>query len=102
MWPAGGGTVDVGALPGASVSSAYAINDRRQVVGASATALSGEHGFFWSSETGMVDLGTLGGAKRGAFGINIAGTIAGYADRAAPAATGFPDERAVVWTDWAR
>src|ERR1700710_2412041 len=41
-------------------------------------AQANQHAFFWSSSTGMVDLGTLGGANSLALGINNSGEVVGY------------------------
>lgn len=40
-------------------SDAYALNDHGQVVGQSHDTRSHSHAFFWSTETGMIDLGAL-------------------------------------------
>ncbi len=69
---------DMGALPGYPIAVAYAINNYHEVVGYSGTILD-DHGFYWSPETGMIDLGNLGylwGAS--AHDINDAGVIVGY------------------------
>ena len=69
--------VDLGTLPGDLCSSALAINNRGQVAGA--TDL---HAFFWSAETGMVALGTLGDPSgvSTAYAINDWGQVVGRAD----------------------
>ena len=50
--------VDLGTLGGRS-SLATAVNERGQVIGYSFTADGSYHGFFWTAQGGMVDLGTL-------------------------------------------
>jgi len=68
--------IDLGTL-GGTESTAWAANDRGQVVGSST-----RHAFFWTQEGGMVDLGTLGGAGNPrafsiAFAVNDAGQVVG-------------------------
>ena len=68
--------VDLGSLGG--TSSATALNASGEVVGSSATTESQvTHAFYWSSTSGMVDMGTLGGNQSQAFGINSRGIIVG-------------------------
>ena len=52
---------DLGTL-GGDFSVARAINEAGQVVGTSTTSSGEEHVFLWTSQGGMTDLGTLGGA----------------------------------------
>src|SRR5690242_19299891 len=40
----------------------------------------GEHAFLWSQESGMQDLGTLGGTSAFATGVNDTGAVVGYGD----------------------
>lgn len=84
---------DIGALPGFSLARAYAINNKREVVGYSGSTLN-DHGFYWTEETGMIDLGNLGYAwGSSATDINEDGVIVGYTTRA--------DGRvAAVWHDF--
>ena len=61
---------DLGTLPGDKISSAVAINDRGQVVGAAGPTPMTGHAFLYS-DGAMTDLGTLGGAVGSwASGIN--------------------------------
>jgi probable HAF family extracellular repeat protein len=71
-----GGTVDTESLAG---NVGLAINNRSQVVGASALAGNKTaHAFLWTPEIGMRDLGTLeGDAKSAGGGINERGEIVG-------------------------
>jgi probable HAF family extracellular repeat protein len=80
----GGATTDLGTLGGRD-SFAYAINDRAEIVGDSATAFPTlavpfppTHAFLYASGA-MTDLGTLGGTYSAARSINNRGEIAGHA-----------------------
>ena len=67
--------MDLGVLKGQLYSRANGINAMGQVVGFSGRERdSGEsRAFVWSSQTGMMDIGTLGGAYAQAYAINDAG-----------------------------
>jgi probable HAF family extracellular repeat protein len=57
---------------------AVAINNNSEVVGFSTTPSDNEHAFYWTQQTGLIDLGTLpGGSTSGIAGINDSGQIAG-------------------------
>ena len=79
-------------------SCAADINDIGHVVGHSqySPATYVNHAFFWSPETGMQDLGTLGGNDSQAYGINAAGMIVGYANTEADGLY-----HASIWSDGA-
>jgi probable HAF family extracellular repeat protein len=76
---------DLDTLPGMRTSSAFALNDQREVVGTT----SGEYpcvdrAFYWSRATGLLDLNDLvmnpdGRVMIAGSGINDAGDIVGYA-----------------------
>jgi probable HAF family extracellular repeat protein len=66
---------NLGTLGGAN-SSAYAVNNARQVVGRSATASGGFEPFLWQNGT-MISLGSLGGNDGTAFSINQSGAVVG-------------------------
>jgi len=77
---------DLGTIGGDS-STADAINDVGQIVGASSISNIAPYGhafLYWRGH--MTDLGTLGGSASRAFGINIRGQIVGQAATAADAA----------------
>lgn len=80
-WTQSGGMVDLGTL-GGGASYAYGVSaDGLVVVGSSATNVpidgSGGiwHAFRWTSEGGMVDLGTLGGASSQAKAVSADGVV---------------------------
>jgi probable HAF family extracellular repeat protein len=75
----GGYPVDLGVLPGQVYSRANGINAVGQVVGYSGPARDSNESraFMWSSQTGMIDIGTLGGGYAQAYAINDAGYITG-------------------------
>lgn len=78
---------DLGTLSDWGTSTATAINNNGQVVGYastgeySSTGLDINHAFIWSSSTGIVDLGVIGGSSAStnsyAYGINDNGQVVG-------------------------
>ena len=82
IFKGGGFVVDLGVLKGQAFSRANGINAMSQVVGYSGLTRDGDdsHAFMWSSQTGMIDIGTLGGAYAQANAINDAGAITGASD----------------------
>ena len=78
----GGVAVDLGVLKGQVYSRANGINATGQVVGFSGAERDAteSRAFLWSSQTGMVDLGTLGGAYAQANAINDLGVITGASE----------------------
>jgi probable HAF family extracellular repeat protein len=74
-----GPAIDLGTLKKQTFSRANSINGFNQVVGFSGPALDTpkSRAFFWTKPTGMIDLGTLGGAYAQAFAINDSGFITG-------------------------
>ena len=84
-----GSAKDLGTLKKQTFSRANSINGFNQVVGFSGPALDSpkSRAFFWSTSTGMVDLGTLGGAYAQAFAINDSGSITGNSQLRSSATT---------------
>jgi probable HAF family extracellular repeat protein len=74
-----GYVTDLGVLPGQVFSRANGVNALGQVVGYSGRERdsSESRAFVWSSQTGMTDIGTLGGAYAQAYAINKTGYITG-------------------------
>ncbi|HEX4146473.1 MAG TPA: hypothetical protein VHY91_23435 [Pirellulales bacterium] len=73
-------------------SYGWAINASGQVIGSSQVSGPDEEGFVWNSGSGIQGLGSLGGSRSDAYGINSSGTIVG--------ASFIPDrssEEAFVW-----
>jgi probable HAF family extracellular repeat protein len=81
-------------LGGAS-SFPFAINQRRQVVGASETAAGDFHAFLWFKGD-IIDLGTLGGSLSEATGINDRGQVIGFSETATGDFHAFLWERGVM------
>jgi probable HAF family extracellular repeat protein len=75
----GGYPVDLGVLKGQLYSRANGINASGQVIGYSGSARDSNQSraFLWTGQTGMTDIGTLGGGYAQAYGINDAGYITG-------------------------
>ena len=75
----GGVPTDLGVLQNQLYSRANGINAAGQVVGYSGLQRdsSESRAFMWSSQTGMIDIGTLGGGYAQAYAINDAGLITG-------------------------
>jgi probable HAF family extracellular repeat protein len=71
--------MDLGVLKGQAYSRANGVNAMGQVVGYSGLQRDSaeSRAFVWSSQTGMIDIGTLGGAYAQAYGINDRGSITG-------------------------
>jgi probable HAF family extracellular repeat protein len=74
--------VDLGTLGGDTY--AYAVNESGQVVGYSYIATPGAdvgyHAFSWTANSGIVDLGTLGGDSTQAVAVNESGQVVGYSN----------------------
>jgi probable HAF family extracellular repeat protein len=92
----GGAMRDLGALEGGvDLSSAYGINAANEVVGYSNSA-GGDHAFYWTEASGIVDLNSLTDATgqawilRFAHAINDGGQIVGYGEFDPDGAGGIP------------
>jgi probable HAF family extracellular repeat protein len=70
---------DLGVLPGGDWSSAYGINNSGTVVGYGNLASGNFGAFEWTPQSGMLQLGTFGGADSYATDINNDGEVIGYA-----------------------
>jgi len=81
--------IDLGALPGGSYSIAFGVNDQSHVIGTGATSANFIHGFLWKKNTGIKDLGTLGGNNSYPESINDADQIVGQADVSSSVADAF-------------
>jgi len=94
---------DLGTLGTGTDATAYLINEKGQVAGdsftdqTSTTSLCGtnvprQDPFFWDSEHGMIDVGTLGGVCGFAFALNTRGQVVGQSDL-----SGDQQAHAFVW-----
>ena len=80
----GGTSIDIGVLKGQVYSRANGINALGQVVGYSGPTRDGSdsRAFMWTSQSGMFDIGTLGGAYAQANAINDLGFVTGASQTA--------------------
>ncbi|MFC2083759.1 hypothetical protein ACFLS9_01750, partial [Bacteroidota bacterium] len=82
--------------PDGNIVSVAALNDNGQVVGFANTygwSWYPHYAFLWDRESGMINLGTLGGAYSQAEDINNNGTVAGYGST-----SGYWPPKAFIWT----
>jgi probable HAF family extracellular repeat protein len=92
LWAAGE-LIPLGPLPDETFLTAFAVNQRREVVGW-AVGPSGIRGFLWQNGV-TTDLGTLGGSETTAFDINSRGQVLGVSETPADGFHGF------IWRDGA-
>jgi probable HAF family extracellular repeat protein len=81
VWKPNGNTydaIDIGVLPGTTISDAMGIDDQGRVVGWSTTSSFPPNGspFMWSESTGMIDLSAQGFPDEPALAISPGGTVA--------------------------
>ena len=100
IWTGGTGWKDMGTFGGFNGhTSPQAVNTAGYVAGYATTPdfpypnNSTTHAFRRSPAGGMVDLGTLGGPKSYALGINNAGQVVGYSE------TSYGNYRAFLWSE---
>lgn len=95
----GGFAKDLGALKGQVFSRANGINAMMQVVGYSGRTRdsSESRAFMWTSQTGMFDIGTLGGQHAQAYAINDAGFVTGTAQTPFAMPTTVPRTHAFIY-----
>src|SRR5690349_2138478 len=73
--------IDLGTLPGRTVSAAVAISDTGFVTGSSTRPGTDDtRGFIWHPLLGMHDLGTLGGGHTRVTAVNRFGYVTGCSD----------------------
>jgi probable HAF family extracellular repeat protein len=89
--------IDLGTFGGEESEQANSVSDSGIIVGRSVTSAGYEHAFVWTSQTGIVDLGTLanlGHTRSQANEVNRNGTlIVGWS-----ASPDWSDMQPVVWT----
>jgi probable HAF family extracellular repeat protein len=95
VWKKSAGFTDLGRLPGGDISFAYGVNNSGDAAGYSdfGDPAHNTTAFFWSSTTGIVSMGTLGGNPSQAQGINDQCIAAGWS-----IISNTIDEHAFVWS----
>jgi probable HAF family extracellular repeat protein len=94
VWSQARGTAGIGYVPGASVTLGHGINDNDEVTGIGYLA-SSTSAFYWSRQTGIVVMQTLGGAIGAGLDINLAGAIVGWSSTASE------QTHAALWSNYA-
>jgi probable HAF family extracellular repeat protein len=93
IWSHARGTVGIGFVPGAPTTLAHAINDNDEVTGIGYYT-SSTSAFYWSRQTGIVVMQTLGGAIGAGLDINLAGAIVGWSSNASG------ETHAALWSNY--
>jgi probable HAF family extracellular repeat protein len=90
---------DLGVLKGQMFSRANGVNAMLQIVGYSGLKRDAteSRAFLWTSQTGMMDIGTLGGRYAQAYAINDGGFITGTAETRASSPTAAPTTHAFIY-----
>jgi len=99
LWTKDGQYRDLGELPGGfEEAAAFAVNEKDHVAGYSLAEQDLHRAFYWSDETGMINLGTLPGTQGSvAHGINKDDWVVGFASNPGPTSA----MRGFLWTaDW--
>src|SRR5262249_16574281 len=91
-WLPGGAIVDINP-PGAGYSEARGVNDAGDIVGVAVILPAREHAYLWRHDGVQIDLGTLGGLRSWADGVNNSLAIGGISERPFPL-----DDIAFGWT----
>lgn len=95
LWTARKGMVDLGTLPGATISDAFGINGNGEIVGDSEFPDGSTYAVYWQHGK-IIDLGTLPGfAGSEALAININGQVVGVSF---VTVNGVASVRATIWT----
>jgi probable HAF family extracellular repeat protein len=93
VWSNEGGIRGIGVVPGTSTTLGHAINDNDEVTGIGYFA-SSTSAFYWSRDTGIVVMQTLGGSIGAGLDINLAGAIVGWSSTASE------QTHAALWSNY--
>lgn len=102
MWTASvgvtedGGLVDLGTFKGGTDSQAQIVSEDGTIIGFSEARGKQRRAFAWTSETGMVELPSLGGTFEEVIAANANGVLAGISSF--KKVKGSTDEHPVIWT----
>jgi probable HAF family extracellular repeat protein len=93
VWSNEGGTRGIGVVPGTSTTLGHAINDNEEVTGIGYFT-SRTSAFYWSRDTGIVVMHTLGGIIGAGLDINFSGAIVGWSSTASE------QTHAALWSNY--